>query len=194
MIFLKPKCIAIAIMIALFVTGGVFAINRFSDTTEEQQPIMSNQIITMSDLQLSSSAFEQNGKIPSKYTCDGNDMSPPLEISGVPAEAASLVLIMDDPDAPVGTWDHWIVFNLSPQLTVITEGEEPAGIPGNNSWGKTGYGGPCPPDGEHRYFFKLFALDVTLDLKEGTTKADVEKAIDGHILEQTELVGLYKRQ
>jgi len=194
MTFLTPKCIIIAIAITLLITGGIFAMNRLSDTTEEQQSIISNQESTMSDLKLSSSVFEHNGSIPPKYTCDGDDISPPLEISNVGEGVKSLVLIMDDPDAPGGTWDHWVVFNLSPTLTAIEEGFEPKGVSGNNSWGRIGYGGPCPPSGEHRYIFKLYTLDTKLSLKEGATKTEVEKSMQDHIFQQTELIGLYKRQ
>ena len=147
----------------------------------------------MSDLKITSSAFEHNSKIPSKYTCDGDDINLPLQISGVDENAKSLVLIMDDPDAPVGNWDHWIVFNLNPSLTEIKEGVEAEGIKGINSWNKIGYGGPCPGDGEHRYFFKLYSLNTTLDLEEGSNKNLILEAMNEHILQQTELVGLYER-
>jgi len=146
------------------------------------------------NMKLTSPAFEHNGKIPSEYTCDGEDVSPELNIEDVPEDVNSLVLIMDDPDAPVGNWDHWIVFNIAPDTAKIEKGTEPAGVGGKNSWKKTGYGGPCPPDREHRYFFKLYALDTTLDLAEGSTKDEIEKAMEGHIVEKTELIGLYERE
>ena len=148
--------------------------------------------IEMVELKITSPAFEHNGSIPEKYTCDGSDISPPLEISGVPAEAKSLVLINDDPDAPVGTWDHWIVFNIPPTTTEITENSVP-GTQGKNSFRKLDYGGPCPPSGEHRYFFKLYALDTELDIGEESSKPSVESAMEGHILAQGELVGKYSR-
>ena len=144
-------------------------------------------------MKLTSPAFQQNGHIPSEYTCDGSDLSPPLIISDVPANAKSLVLISDDPDAPVGTWDHWVVFNISPSTKEIKKGAEPQGIPGKNSWGRTGYGGPCPPSGTHRYFFKLYALDTMLSLPSGSGKNQIEAAMHGHILAKAELMGLYKR-
>ena len=146
------------------------------------------------NMKLTSPAFEHNQGIPSEYTCDGADTSPELNIEDIPENTKSLVLINDDPDAPVGTWDHWIVFNIPPSTTKIEKGQEPSGVGGKNSWGKTGYGGPCPPSGTHRYFFKLYALDTELDLQEGATKADIESAMEGHILEKTELIGTYKRQ
>lgn len=150
-------------------------------------------------MRLRSSAFEANGSIPSQYTCDGSNTSPPLTISGVPPAAASLVLIMDDPDVPAtirpdGVWDHWIVFNMPPDTTDIPPALEPAGTPGTGTSGATGYHGPCPPDREHRYMFKLYALDATLDLPAGATKADIETAMAGHIIAQTELIGRYQRQ
>ncbi|MBI2652383.1 YbhB/YbcL family Raf kinase inhibitor-like protein [Candidatus Woesearchaeota archaeon] len=144
-------------------------------------------------MKLTSSAFQNNGAIPSEFTCDGADVSPPLAISDVPKNAKSLVLIMDDPDAPVGTWDHWVVFDIPPSTREILEGTEPDGVAGRNSWGKTGYGGPCPPSGTHRYFFKLYALDTELNLPQGTTKKDLEKAMQGHIVAQAQLMGTYKR-
>lgn len=151
-----------------------------------------NKISTM---KLESSAFKNNKMIPAKYTCDGERINPPLSISGVPAEAKSLALIMDDPDAPSGTWVHWIVWNLPAgrQVFRLEEGSNPGGVSGKNSWGKTGYGAPCPPSGTHRYFFKLYAIDGVLGEDITTTKEDLLKMIEGHILEQTELIGLYKK-
>jgi len=140
-----------------------------------------------------SPAFNHEETIPGKYTCTGQDMSPPLAFDGLPAGTVSLALIMDDPDAPNSTWDHWIVFNMPPSQTRIGEGGVPEGVQGTNSWGRTGYGGPCPPSGEHRYLFKLFALDTTLDLSEGAVKSDVLAAMDGHVLESTTLMGRYQK-
>ena len=155
-------------------------------------------------LTLTSSIFENNGLIPPKYTCDGDDTNPPLNVEGIPEGTKSLVLIVDDPDVPkevnpAQMWDHWVVFNIPVSVgnLEIEEGKEPNGIGGNNSWEKTGYGGPCPPTEyeptEHRYFFKLYALDTMLDLPEGAVKKDVEVAMDGHVLEQTELIGKFDR-
>jgi hypothetical protein len=140
-----------------------------------------------------SPAFSQGGVIPSKYTCDGDDVTPPLSIENIPPSTVSLTLIVDDPDAPAGTWDHWVVFNMHPNITKIGEGSEPEGVGGQNSWNKTGYGGPCPPDGEHRYFFKVFALDTKLGLPEGATKNEVLEAMKGHVIHSSELIGLYER-
>jgi Raf kinase inhibitor-like YbhB/YbcL family protein len=121
----------------------------------------------------------------------GDDVSPTLDIKGMPKEAQSLVLIVDDPDAPVGTWVHWVVYDI-PVIAVIKEGSVP-GTQGINNFNKINYGGPCPPSGTHRYFFKLFALDTKLNLPPGKTKAQIEKAMDGHILGKDELIGLFKR-
>ncbi len=151
--------------------------------------------VKMGDLKISSTAFSNNGNIPSKYTCDGSDINPPLLIEDVPQGAKSLVLITDDPDAPMGTWVHWVVWNISPQTRVIKENDTPPGASsGLNDFRKKSYGGPCPPSGTHRYFFKLYALDTALDLPAGAKKADVEKAMKGHIISRTQVIGLYKRQ
>jgi len=148
-------------------------------------------------MELTSSAFGNNGMIPSQYTCDGDNISPPLEFMQVPEEAKSLVLIMDDPDAvePAGkVWDHWVVFNIPVDIYEIEEGKEPSGVLGINSFGNKGYGGACPPDGEHSYIFKLYALDIELDLKEGATKEEVEELMKDHIIETADLIGRYSRQ
>ncbi|MDD9953711.1 MAG: YbhB/YbcL family Raf kinase inhibitor-like protein [Candidatus Woesearchaeota archaeon] len=143
------------------------------------------------------SMFNHNEDIDTKYTCQGADVSPPLAIANVPLSAKSLVLLVDDPDAPDPehpevVWDHWVLFNIPPDTTSIPEGES-LGITGKNSWGKNKYGGPCPPTGKHRYFFKLYALDTELTLRKSATKAAVEAAMDGHVLEKTELIGLYEK-
>src|SRR3989338_10410540 len=150
-------------------------------------------------MKITSPKFENGKKIPEEYTCDSKNISPPLEISGVPKEAKSLVLIMEDPDVPKsvradGMWNHWIKFNLPPNLTAIEEGKDPSGVSGINTSGNLKYVPPCPPDREHRYFFYLYSLDASLDLKEGATKTEVLSALEGHILQKTELVGLYNRQ
>ncbi len=149
----------------------------------------------MGDMKLSSPAFVDNGAIPADYTCDGRDVNPPLRIESVPGAARSLALIVDDPDAPVGMWVHWVVWNIDPKSREIGENSVPAGaVQGKNDWRRTSYGGPCPPSGAHRYFFKLYALDTMLNLGAGTTKADLEKAMSGHVLAQAQLIGVYKRR
>lgn len=153
----------------------------------------------MMALQLNSTAFGDGDMIPRKYTCDGPDVSPPLSWTGIPEGTRSLALICDDPDAPMGTWVHWVAFNIPPAVDHLPEGiprqnELPAGgMQGRNDFRRVGYGGPCPPSGTHRYFFKLYALDAELDLDSKATKADVERAMQGHILAQGQLMGRYKR-
>jgi len=145
----------------------------------------------MENLHVSSPAFEYNALIPAKYTCDGDDVSPPLTISGIPEGTKSLVLIVDDPDAPMGTWDHWLVWNIPPTRS-IAEDTVP-GTEGVNTYRRHSYGGPCPPSGTHRYFFKVYALDTLLSLGSNATKRDVEKAMQDHVLAKGELIGLYRR-
>jgi len=146
----------------------------------------------MKELTITSPAFGNNKLIPSKYTCDGDDVNPTLNIEGIPEETKTLVLIVDDPDAPMGTWDHWIVWNIPP-TNKIEENSVP-GAEGLNDFRKHSYGGPSPPSGTHRYFFKVYALDTKLDLDPNSRKKDVEKAMKDHILAKGELVGLYSRR
>jgi Raf kinase inhibitor-like YbhB/YbcL family protein len=153
-------------------------------------------------MQLTSTAFAEGAAIPAKHTCDEKDHSPPLKWSGVPAEAKSLVLIADDPDAPVGTWVHWVLYDLPTTVSELPENSPKGqylpsgGKQGLNDFKRLGYGGPCPPTGNpHRYFFKLYALDRALDLKPGATKKDVERAMEKvHILGQGQLMGTYQRR
>jgi len=151
-------------------------------------------------MELKSSAFEAGGMIPKKYTCDGPDASPPLNWSDVPAKAKSLALIVDDPDAPMGTWVHWVAWNIPPDARSLDEGvPKKDSLPNGMKQGTTdfrsiGYGGPCPPSGTHRYFFKLYALDTALNLPPSTTKKDLERAMQGHVLRQVELIGKYARK
>ena len=144
---------------------------------------------------ITSPSFSEGGTIPKLYTCDGSDLSPQLEWTGVPQETQSLALIVDDPDAPAGTWVHWVLYDLPPDLSGLPEAVSGAGTQGKNSSSKLAYSGPCPPKGSpHRYYFKLYALDTLLKLKEGgASKADVEKAMAGHILAQGQLMGKYGR-
>ena len=143
-------------------------------------------------IRITSPAFEEGGNIPAKFTCNGANVNPALHIEQAPAEAKSLVLIVDDPDAPGGLFTHWLVWNIDPQIKIIPEGTAPAGtVQGETGFGKPGYGGPCPPSGTHRYFFKVFALDQTLDLKAGAKRAELEKAMHGHVIAQGQLMGRY---
>lgn len=144
-------------------------------------------------MRVTSPAFKHEGMIPSRYTCDGRDMTPPLRFEDLPKGAASLALVLDDPDAPMGTFDHWVVWNIPPGTTSVEEGREPQGVQGRTSFGRMGYGGPCPPRGVHRYFFKLYALDAMLNLPAGSRKRDLEQAMKGHVIEQAVLMGKYSR-
>jgi len=144
-------------------------------------------------LRVTSPAFKHEGMIPSRYTCDGRDMTPPLRFEDLPKGAASLALVLDDPDAPMGTFDHWVVWNIPPGTTSVEEGREPQGVQGRTSFGRMGYGGPCPPRGVHRYFFKLYALDAMLNLPAGSRKRDLEQAMKGHVIEQAVLMCKYSR-
>ncbi len=145
-------------------------------------------------MELKSPAFEHGGTIPSRHTCDGADVSPTLRISGVPKGAAALALVMDDPDAPGGTFDHWLVWNIPPDTAEVPEGTEPQGVEGRTGFGQLGYGGPCPPGGTHRYRFKLYALDQPLDLRAGSGKAKLEGAMKGHVVAEAVLEGTYERR
>jgi Raf kinase inhibitor-like YbhB/YbcL family protein len=153
-------------------------------------------------LKVTSSAFQQGGPIPAKYTCEGEDISPPLSWSGIPVNAKSVAMIVDDPDAPdpakpQRVYVHWVVYNIPAKTTSLAENASKSAlgggaVQGKNDWGNTGYGGPCPPIGRHRYFFKLYALDTTLTLKDAT-KPDLEKAMKGHIVDSGELMGTYQK-
>ena len=151
-------------------------------------------------LSITSTAFKQGERIPSKYTCDGSDVSPGLEWSDVAEGTRSFTIIADDPDAPVGTWIHWVLYNVLGETRTLPEAVPPdANLPdgsrqGKNSWGRVGYGGPCPPGGTHRYFFRLYALDTVLELRSGMSEDDLLKAMKGHILAEAELMGLYSRK
>ncbi|MGZ9265216.1 MAG: YbhB/YbcL family Raf kinase inhibitor-like protein [Candidatus Deferrimicrobiaceae bacterium] len=173
-----PVILSAAIVLALFTAQTIHGEERH-----------------MSELSITSPAFSHNGMIPKKYTCDGIDVSPPLSIGNAPEKTKSLALIVDDPDAPMGTWVHWVAWNIGPGIGEIPENTVPPGaLQGTNDFGKQRYGGPCPPSGTHRYFFKLYALDTPLTLNAGATKAQVEKAMSTHLLGKTELVGLYRRK
>ncbi len=149
-------------------------------------------------MKLTSPAFEEGGIIPSVYTCEGKNINPQIDISQIPPNTKTLVLIMEDPDVPKslrpdGMYDHWIIFNIPPHTHTIQAHSIPPGIQGKSTHGKNQYTGPCPPDREHRYFFKLYALDISLDLPSGATKKEVEKAMQGHIISQSQLIGRYEK-
>lgn len=182
-----------AIIIVLIAFIGIGVGGYFYWQSQSQKPA----VITEKKFEImnvTSPEFATNQKIPTKYTCNGENLSPPLRITDTPEEAQSLALIVEDPDAPIGSWLHWTVWNIEPKTNVIAEGEVPAGsVEGLTSFGTIGYGGPCPPSGEHRYVFKIFALDERLDLQAGATRAELESAMDGHIIARGELVGLYSK-
>jgi Raf kinase inhibitor-like YbhB/YbcL family protein len=158
-----------------------------------EQSILEEGVADMS-IQVGRSAFADGEAIPRKYTCDGENLSPPLSWSGVPQGTQSLALVLNDPDAPRGDWVHWVLVDLPPDMEELPEGAQGGGVEGVNDFGKRGYGGPCPPKGSnHRYYFKLYALDKALNLKAGMTRADAEKAMQGYILAQGQLMGRYSR-
>lgn len=170
-----------------------------ADPDVEPEVTPTEEEATQMDFRLTSSAFQQEEPIPSIHSCDGDNISPRLTWTNPPGEPQSFALIFDDPDAPVGNWVHWVLFNLPPATRSLPEAVQPdatlnnGAVHGSNSWNSLGYGGPCPPGGEHRYFFKLYALDEVLDLEVGATKDQVLVAMEGHILAQTELMGTYSR-
>ena len=150
-------------------------------------------------LRLNTSAFAEGGEVPKLHTCDGADLSPALEWSGEPSGTQSFVLIVDDPDAPNGTWNHWLLYDIPASVRVLPQGYRPGrvGVSGANDFGKPGYGGPCPPKGHgpHRYYFKLYAVDVPkLGLKDGAKRADLDRALKGHILAEAQYMGRYERR
>jgi len=151
------------------------------------------------EIKVTSPAFQNGGVIPSRYTCDGQDISPPIQWQGLPPGATSVALIADDPDAPAGTWVHWVMWNIPATATGLPEGlpKEPrlqdGSRQGKNDFGRHGYGGPCPPSGTHRYYFKVYALDTTLDLPADAEKPDLLKAMQGHILAEGQIMGRYSR-
>lgn len=184
------KSILLTIFIIVIIVFGVIYIkeNSHSPLTIHNSSIKEGKMKVTSD-------FENNGQIPSKYTCDGQDLAPELIISDVPAGTKELVLIVDDPDAPIGTFVHWVLYNIPADTAKIDNKNLPEGAKqGFSDFRRNGWGGPCPPNGEHRYFFKLYAIDTKLELPEGANKAKIENAIKGHIIEQAQLIGLYKRK
>jgi len=162
--------------------------NNMSDTLAHRE---ATRAVDYKELKVSSTAFQHEGMIPVKYTCDGKNISPPLDIEHIPEKTKSLVLVVDDPDAPKGVWVHWVVWNIP--FTHHIKENEVHGIEGINDFQQHHYGGPCPPSGTHRYFFKVYALDTILNLPADTTKLQLEKAMSEYIIAFGELVGLYKR-
>lgn len=200
---MRNTYILIGISCLIVIAGAWYAFNRSSMQARNTGALTNSSADAMT-LSLTSPAFQNQGSIPSQFTCDAENISPPLSISGVPEAAKSLVLLMDDPDIPqvfkeqrgIDSFDHWTLFNISSGTREIAQAGS-AGVRGANSSGESAYTGPCPPKeyqpSEHRYFFRLYALDTVLDLAEGATKADVLAAMAGHIIDQAELMGRYKR-
>ncbi len=172
-------------------------ISACQEKTKSERPAKGEKSMGIT---LTSSAFEEGEMIPKQYTCDGADISPPLSWIDMPEETKSLALISDDPDAPVGTWVHWVLFNIPPETHELTENIPPDEMLTNGArhgvtdFGRFGYGGPCPPGGTHRYYFKLYALNTMLDLSGRVTKDDLLKAMEGHIIAEGQLMGKYRRQ
>lgn len=178
--------------IAIIMLGGGCSTLQMN-LRKKVETVTTPELITI-PMHIESSAFRDNGPIPSTYTCDGEDKNPPLTFSEVPEEAKSLVLIVDDPDAPGGDWSHWVMWNIPTSTTQIDERRVPTGaVEGTTDFGKPGYGGPCPPSGTHRYQFKLYALDIMLSLLPSANKQMLEKAIDRHIIAHARVTGLYQR-
>jgi Raf kinase inhibitor-like YbhB/YbcL family protein len=182
------KKVKILILIVFILIGGAFYFLKFSKKSEKVYTEISQQKL----MKLKSPAFGENQPIPKKYTCDAENINPPLEIEGVPEKAKSLVLIVDDLDTPGGGFSHWVVWNIDPKISKIEENSKP-GIEGINDFGENSYGGPCPPFGVHRYRFKIYALDTLLEISTSSKKTDVEKSIQGHVLDFAQLVGTYQR-
>lgn len=175
---MKPHVLLLALVLAL----PLF----LAATNEETTPIT---------MKISTHAFSERRAIPERFTADGKNVNPPLVISGVPKEAKSLVLVVDDPDAPMGTWNHWLVWNIKPDTTMIAEDSVPRGaVAGNNDAGTAKYVGPSPPSGTHRYYFRLYALDIKLDLPAGSSRTELDDAMHTHILARAELLGRYGRE
>ncbi len=190
---MKKAVVIVIVILIVALAGFVYYRNREGKLMSYSNP-SSNQINTTTPMTISSPAFAQGQAIPKKYTCDDAGINPPLNISSVPQEAQSLVLIMDDPDAPGGTWTHWIVWNILPSVTSIAENSVPPGaIVGQGSSGQNVYGGPCPPSGMHRYYFRLYALPLKLSISSFSDVAALRKAMDGYIIAEAELMGTYSR-
>jgi len=186
---MKKSFWVIFILIFILLFGGIFLFLK-----PKSQKVSFPSKSLNKNMKIESPVFKEGEFIPKKYTCDGEDINPPLKISNVPKEAKSLVLIVDDPDAPGGRWVHWTVWNIDPKIEEIAENSVPeGGVEGVTDFGRPGWGGPCPPSGVHRYFFKLYALDKKLDLKASATIKELEEAMKEHIIADATLMGKYGR-
>ncbi len=189
---IKTKIYYLIFFILIFLLIGGLLFFKLNSQKKLEQEIKNN---SQTSMELLSPAFNNNDFIPQKYTCDGENISPPLIIKEVPQGTKSLVLIVDDPDAPIKVWVHWLVWNISPSVKEIKEGEKVEGaVEGLNDFGRNSYGGPCPPRGVHHYHFKLYALNKTINLPSSSRKKDLEEAILGSVIAKAELVGLYQRK
>jgi len=177
------------VLVAIILLSTVILLVSNRLQVSKLEPSQKSQMI-----KITSSAFIDAGDIPKKYTCDGENINPPLAISGLPNNAKSLVLIVDDPDAPSGVWTHWLVWNINPQTKEIKENSlSEDAVLGTNDFGQTNYGSPCPPSGTHRYFFKIYAIDTILELSQGAKRPQLEQAMTSHIMDKGELIGKYLR-
>ncbi|MGA9187915.1 MAG: YbhB/YbcL family Raf kinase inhibitor-like protein [Methanosarcina sp.] len=184
--------VLIFLLVGMLLISGCIQNNNEKNTTKESPDNgKGDENVDIQNIKVFSSAFEANRTIPRKYTCDGKNLNPPLELEGIPEEAESLVLIIDDPDAPMKIFTHWIVWNIEP-VAKIEEDSIP-GVEGMNDFRKIGYGGPCPSSGTHRYFFRVYALDRKLELKAGAGRKELESEMIGHIIAEGELIGKYSR-
>lgn len=184
--------VLIFLLVGMLLISGCIQNNNERNTTKESPDTgKGDENVDIQNIKVFSSAFEANRTIPRKYTCDGENLNPPLELEGIPEEAESLVLIIDDPDAPMKIFTHWIVWNIEP-VAKIEEDSIP-GVEGINDFRKIGYGGPCPSSGTHRYFFRVYALDRKLELKAGAGRKELESEMIGHIIAEGELIGKYSR-
>jgi len=182
----------VALLVAVFVLFSMIgAVQNSAFAQDAKHPVKSSVAKTV--LKISSTVFADNGKIPKKYTCDGAGVSPPLKISNVPKNAKSLALTLDDPDAPAGTFTHWVVWGISTKKAQLGEGEKKGFVEGTTSLGKPGYVAPCPPSGVHRYVFKIFALDSRVDISAKSTKQELAATMQNHIIQTATLVGKYSR-
>lgn len=187
---MRKSLIIGGVLVILVIAGALILARKSGETKVLPAPTP----IPTTNMHITSSAFTEAQHIPTEYTCDGQNINPPLTISEVPENAKSLAIIMDDLDSPNGNFVHWLIWNIGSKTDEILEGKIPPGaMEGTNSFAKKGYGGPCPTVGEHRYFFRLFALDETLSLSAGATREKLEAALQGHILARAEFYGVYKR-
>ncbi len=189
---MKSTSVLVPVLVAAAVIGGYILFSQPDKPPKEEKPPSEEPTMSFT---ISSPAFANDAAIPERYTCDGENISPPLTISGVPEKAKSLVLIMDDPDAPNGTWTHWVLWDIPPATGEIAEGKVPeCAVEGITSSGKPGYSGPCPPSGSHRYFFTMYALDELLRFNNQTKREELEKAMVGHLVGQEHFFGRYSRR